>query len=111
MKNTERLNYWLSHNTAMSPTVNNLLVTKGLIQGGEKVKAFNVPKKEVVAEAPAETPVPATEAAPEPEASPIAETVPAEEAKPSETDVEPVTEEIPAETETPAEAAPEEAKE
>ena len=58
IKNTERLNYWLSHNIDLSPTVNNLLVTKGL-KKGDKVKAFNIPKKPVV-----ETPV-AAESAPE----------------------------------------------
>lgn len=67
IKDTERLNYWLSHNIALSPTVNNLLVSKGLKQG-EKVKAFNIPKKEVVAEPVAEAAAPveaASESAPE----------------------------------------------
>lgn len=60
IKNTERLNYWLSHNIDLSPTVNNLLVTKGL-KKGDKVKAFNIPKKPVV-ETPVVAETPATEA-------------------------------------------------
>ena len=42
--NEERLKYWLSQNAAPSPTVQNLLITKGSMEG-KKVKAFNVPKK------------------------------------------------------------------
>ena len=54
IKNPERLEYWVTHNAIMSPTVNNLLVDKGLIKTG-KVKAFNIPKKaEPVVEAVAE---------------------------------------------------------
>lgn len=83
IKNTERLNYWLSHNIDLSPTVNNLLVTKGL-KKGDKVKAFNIPKKpvvetpaapveavEIVADAPAETPTEVT--AEVPAEAPVAE--------------------------------------
>ncbi len=85
IKSTDRLNYWMSHNTQLSPTVNNLLVSKGLIKG-DKVKAFNVPKKEVVAEAeaPAAAPAPETTAAPEPEVAPEPEApseAPTEEVK------------------------------
>lgn len=47
----ERLKYWLSQRVELSPTVNNLFVTKGLL-GGTKVKAFSTPKK--VEEKPAE---------------------------------------------------------
>ena len=35
---TERIKYWLDKGAGMSPTVNNLLVGKGLIKG-EKIKA------------------------------------------------------------------------
>lgn len=43
LKSEERLKYWLSQQIEVSPTVHNLLVTKGLISG-EKVKAWK-PKK------------------------------------------------------------------
>lgn len=45
LKNAERLQYWISKQVQLSPTVNNLLIEKGLLKGS-KVKAFNVPKKE-----------------------------------------------------------------
>ncbi len=53
---TERINYWLDKGAGMSPTVNNLLVGKGLIKG-EKIKASKVrtkkkeEKKKPIAEA------------------------------------------------------------
>ncbi len=68
----ERVKYWLGQNVEMSPTVNNLFVTKGLTTGA-KVKAFSVPKKEAAPETPAA-------------AQPAAE--PAVEAAPAETPVE-----------------------
>jgi len=34
----DRINYWLGNGAGMSPTVNNLLIDKGVIKG-EKVKA------------------------------------------------------------------------
>ena len=40
----ERINYWLSQGSGMSPTVNNLLVEKGIIKG-EKVRASKARKK------------------------------------------------------------------
>ena len=40
----ERINYWLSQGSGMSPTVNNLLVEKGIIKG-EKVRASKAGKK------------------------------------------------------------------
>ncbi len=49
VKDTERLNYWLSQKLPMSPSVQNLFVTKKLVEVG-KVKAFALPKKEVVKE-------------------------------------------------------------
>lgn len=48
----ERLKYWLSQHVGVSPTVHNLLVAKGLMDG-PKVKAFSVPKKEAPVETPA----------------------------------------------------------
>lgn len=52
----ERVEYWLGQHVAMSPTVNNLFVTHG-VMNGPKVKAFSVPKK--AEEKPAEsTPTP-----------------------------------------------------
>jgi small subunit ribosomal protein S16 len=41
----ERVKYWLSKGSQMSPTINNLLVGKGIIQGA-KVKASKGKKKE-----------------------------------------------------------------
>lgn len=34
----ERIKHWLSHGAQMTPTINNLLISKGIIEG-EKVKA------------------------------------------------------------------------
>ncbi len=66
IKNQERLEYWLGQRLQISPSVQNLFVTKKLLEGA-KVKAFALPKKAAPAEAPkAEaTPAeaPATEAA------------------------------------------------
>jgi small subunit ribosomal protein S16 len=77
IRNTERLQYWIEQHVHLSATVHNLLVEKGLIKG-EKVHAFTIPKKEVVAEAaPAATPAPAAEEKTEE----VAE-APAEEAAP-----------------------------
>ncbi|MBI3232077.1 MAG: 30S ribosomal protein S16 [Candidatus Doudnabacteria bacterium] len=44
--NDERVKYWITQRVEMSPTVHNLFVTKGLVEGS-KAKAFNVPKKAV----------------------------------------------------------------
>lgn len=44
VKNEDRLKYWISQRVEMSPTVHNLLVTKGFVNL-PKVKAFNTPKK------------------------------------------------------------------
>ena len=49
----DRLKHWLGQHVALSETVNNLLVTKGLFSG-PKVKAFSIPKKPAPAPAPAE---------------------------------------------------------
>lgn len=40
----ERIKYWIGKGSQMSPTVNNLLIDKGIIQG-EKVKASKAGKK------------------------------------------------------------------
>jgi small subunit ribosomal protein S16 len=50
----DRINYWLSQGSGMSPTVNNLLIDKGIIKG-EKVKASKMRKKKKGKEAQAET--------------------------------------------------------
>jgi len=64
----DRLKYWISQHVTASPTVHNLLVTKGLMDGA-KVKAFSTPKKaeeakpaETSAAAAVETPAEAQEA-------------------------------------------------
>lgn len=80
IKDQERLNYWIAQRIDMSPTVHNLLVTKGILKA-EKVKAFNIPKKKE------EAPV---------EATPVAEATPEAE--------------VMAAPEAPTETAPEEAK-
>jgi small subunit ribosomal protein S16 len=45
----ERIKYWLSKGSQMSPTINNLLIEKGIIEG-EKVKASKAKKKKKDAE-------------------------------------------------------------
>lgn len=81
--NEDRVKYWVSQRVQLSPTVHNLFVTKGLVEGA-KVKAFNTPKKveekkeEAPAAASAEAPVVAVAEA-EAEAKP-AEAVAAETA-------------------------------
>jgi small subunit ribosomal protein S16 len=101
IRSQERLNYWLNEqHVELSETVHNLFVTKELIKD-KKVKAFTVPKKEVVSEekpaeeakseesaaeaseTPAETEAPATPETPEQLAPEVEEAVeaPAEEAK------------------------------
>ena len=78
----ERINYWLKQGVKMSDTVNNLFITKGIIQG-EKRKIWNVPKKPIEP-SPVE-PEPA-QAAPEATPEPVAEErgeVPVTEATPA----------------------------
>lgn len=70
IRNTERLQQLLAQNVELSPTMHNLLVDKGLLKA-DKVKAFNVPKKE---QPKAEAAAPATSEAPAPSAeAPVAE--------------------------------------
>ena len=90
----DRLKYWLGQHVALSETLHNLLVTKGLVEG-VKVKAFSIPKKPA---APVEAAKPAdlstealakveaaTETAAEVTAELAAKPAPAEEIKPAET--------------------------
>jgi small subunit ribosomal protein S16 len=71
IRDQARLDYWIKEqHVEVSPTAYNLLVTNKLVEG-KKVKAFTLPKKEVVAETE-----PALEATAE---------APAEEITPSET--------------------------
>lgn len=51
----DRVKYWIDQRVDLSPTVHNLFVSNGLLDG-KKVKAFNTPKK------PAEPAAPAAEA-------------------------------------------------
>jgi small subunit ribosomal protein S16 len=99
IRKPERLNYWISQHVSMSPTVHNLFVSNKLIEG-DKVRAFNVPKKEVAQETAPETAA----------ASPVAEATepapaPDQPATPAD---EPVTEPTPAAPEAVAEVSPEE---
>lgn len=91
----DRIKYWLSQGSGISPTANNLLIEKGIIEG-EKMKASIARKKKKATEEKAEE-KPA-EAAKEAAPAESTEATPAEETK----------EEIPAETEKPAEEATEE---
>jgi len=86
IKDQERLNYWIAQRIDMSPTVHNLLVTKGILKA-EKVKAFSVPKKKE--EAPVET-APVAAVAPEAEvtAAPEVPTEPQPEEVKTETEEE-----------------------
>lgn len=69
VKNNDRLNYWISQRLPMSPSVQNLFVTKKLVEMA-KVKAFALPKKEAAKEE-----VKAAPAAPAEEAAPAVEVV------------------------------------
>ncbi len=99
---TERLQYWLGQHVALSATVNNLFITKGVMQG-TKVKAFSTPKKEAAPEAaPAkaeETPAEVAEATQEMEAA-VSVGEPVVEAKPENTETSPA--EAPANPDQPA---------
>jgi small subunit ribosomal protein S16 len=65
VKDQERLTYWIGQRVSISPTVHNLLVSKGLLDS-PKVRAFNTPKKDTpAAETLAATPAPVAEAASE----------------------------------------------
>jgi small subunit ribosomal protein S16 len=49
----DRINYWLNQGSGMSPTVNNLLIDKGIIKG-KKIKASKMRKKKKGKEAQVE---------------------------------------------------------
>ena len=58
IKNEERLKYWISQHIELSPTLRNLLITKGMLQG-EKVKAWRPKAKPAPAgEVPAKAGIP-----------------------------------------------------
>jgi small subunit ribosomal protein S16 len=81
ISNPERLQYWIDQHVEASPTVHNLLVSKGLLKA-DKVKAFSTPKKpaEVVAPVVPVAAEPTVEVAVEPVAESAPEPVPAEAA-------------------------------
>ncbi len=54
IKDEQRLQYWIGQHVEMSPTMHNLLIDKGMLQG-EKVKAWR-PKPKATTEAPAAAP-------------------------------------------------------
>lgn len=65
IKDKERLKYWVEKNTEISPTVHNLFVTKGILQG-KKVQSWRpkVKEKTETPAAPAATPAAAEATAP-----------------------------------------------
>lgn len=74
VKNQDRLNYWLSQKLEISASVQNLFITKKLMEAS-KVKAFTLPKKEAPK---AEAPAPAAEETPAVEEASVVE-APSEE--------------------------------
>ena len=77
--NEERVKYWLSQSVQLSPTVHNLFIKNKLMEG-ERVRAFNTPKKPTPAEATEAKP--AAEAV-KTEAAPVAAETPVAEVNPS----------------------------
>jgi small subunit ribosomal protein S16 len=72
VKNQDRLTYWVAQHAEISPTVRNLLITKGLLSGA-KVKAWRPKvKKDATAETAATPAAPGQEKAPT--EAPVAET-------------------------------------
>ena len=59
----ERINYWLGKGAGMSPTVNNLLIEKGVIKG-KKIKASKAGKRGEVAQVATKAPKEAREVKP-----------------------------------------------
>jgi small subunit ribosomal protein S16 len=83
LRNPEKIQGLIEQGVQPSPTVNNLLIDKGIIKG-EKVKAFNIPKKEEpkVEEAkPAQAPAAEAPAEEKPVEAAPEEAAPSEEAK------------------------------
>ncbi len=74
----ERVKYWISKGAQMTPTINNLLVEKKIIEG-KKVKASKNPKNTEIAEEPKEEAP--KEAAPAPKAPEAQASAPSEEPK------------------------------
>jgi small subunit ribosomal protein S16 len=89
----DRINYWISKGAGLSPTANNLLIDKGIIQGA-KIKASKAGKKAAEAAKPAAAAAAPVEAK---QAEAPVETAPAEEAKNEEAPAEPKPEEAPTE--------------
>ena len=77
--NSERVKYWISQHVQLSPTVHNLFVNQKVMEG-ERVRAFNTPKKPV---------------------EPVAETPKAEVAAPAESKPADAPVEVPAQPATP----------
>jgi ribosomal protein S16 len=94
LKNPDRIQYWISQRIEISPTVHNLLVTKGILKA-DKVQAFKIKKKpEAEKSADAQAAAPAAQA-------PTAETPAADTATPET----PATQPAPGETAVGGEAA------
>lgn len=74
VKNQDRLNYWLSQKLEISASVQNLFITKKLMDA-PKVKAFTLPKKEAPK---VEAAAPVAEESPAVEEAPVAESAPEE---------------------------------
>lgn len=76
IKDQARLEYWLGQHVQVSPTVNNLLIDKGLLKA-EKVKAWKPkakPQEETKAAAPAPSAAPQATAPEPPKETPAPET-------------------------------------
>lgn len=88
IRDQDKLNYWIKEQRVeISPTAQNLLVSKGLLEA-PKVKAFSVPKK-AVEEKPEEAPAEAaTEAAPGTASQPAEQATEQQEAPAEETSTE-----------------------
>ncbi len=75
VRDPERVKYWVSQHVQMSPTVNNLLIDKGLLTG-EKIKAWKPKKKAEEAKPQAQVEVKKEEVA-----APVSEVKPEEQPK------------------------------
>ena len=97
----ERIQYWLGQRVALSPTVHNLFVSQGVLQGS-KVKAFSVPKKAAESQpAPAAAVAEAGQAAAA-ESAAMAESTPEVAAKPENAEQEHAPAEAPVNPDQPA---------
>ena len=56
LKQPERVKYWLTQQIELSPTMHNLFVDNGLLEGESKTKAWQPKKKPAAESAPASTP-------------------------------------------------------